>query len=239
MPLRSLLVFLLALAVAGSVLYLWRRPRPRESIYEREAQVVVSPAETPTAVPPAVPVPSPGLAEVQPALDRVFDGTVVVDQGVQPPFVAGDLNGDDFTDLRVAVRPRGDDNLGALNAALTKWRRLDATDPALIPGAPPNPAPVEIARHDLLLAVIHGVEGGAWRDPSATQGYLVKNALGAGLRLRPLMEGPAEVRERVIRVHKGDVIAQVRAGRPGVVFWTGAAYAWGDTAPASRGTAAR
>jgi hypothetical protein len=231
MAFRSLVVFLLALAVAGSAVYLWRRPRPYTAGYEREPDVVVSPPEAPTPVPSLAPASPPEPAEVQPALDRAFDGTVVVDGALQPSFVAGDLNGDDITDLAVAVRPRGDDVLGALNASLTKWRRLDAQDPSPPPGAPGKPAPVEIARTDLLLAVIHGVEGGAWRDPSATQGYLVKRALGTGLRLRPLMEVPDEVRERVIRVHKGDVIAQVRAGRPGVVFWTGAAYAWGDARP--------
>jgi hypothetical protein len=216
-----------------SAVYLWRRPRPYTAGFEREPDPVVSPPESPTPVPAPVPARSPQAAEVQPVLDRVFDGTVVVDGALQPAFVAGDLNGDDITDLAVAVRPRGDDMLGTLNAALTRWRRLDATDPSAPPGAPPKPAPVEIARNDLLLAVIHGEGAGAWRDPIATQGYLVKNALGTGLRLRPLMEVPDEVRERVIR-------AQGRRDRPGargpdgVVFWTGAAYAWGDVRPANR-----
>ena len=92
---------------------------------------------------------------------------------------------------------------------------------------------LEIARSELLLAVIHGAVDGAWRAPGTTQGYLVKNALSSGLRLQPLSAVPDEVRERVIRVHKGDVIAEVRAGRPGFVFWTGAAYAWGERRPAS------
>ena len=235
MAFRSLVVFLLALAVAGSVLYLWRRPRPKSTVYEREADVVVPSPEPPTAVPPPVPARAPAPDEVQPALDRAFDGTVAVDTTLQPAFVAGDLNGDDITDLAVAVRPRSDDALNQLNAGLTKWRRLDAQDSAPVGAAPP--APVRIARTDLLLAVIHGVEGGAWRDPLATQGYLVKSALGTGLRLRPLMGVPDAVRERAFRVHKGDVIAQVRAGRPGVVFWTGAAYAWGDAPPGARAPA--
>jgi hypothetical protein len=229
MAFRSLVLFLLALAVIGSALYLWRRPRPYTAGDEREANIVASPPESPTPVPPPQVARPPAADEIQPALDRAFDGTVVMDSALRPAFVAGDLNGDDFTDLAVAVKPRDDAAIAPLNAGLTKWRRLDAQDPAPPPGAPARPAPVEIARDDRLLAVIHGVESGAWRDPGATQGYLVKNALGSGLRLSPLMDVPDEVRERVIRVHKGDVIAQERAGRKGVIFWTGAAYTWGDT----------
>ena len=239
MAFRSAVLFLLALAVAGSAAYLWRRPRPYTAGLDREPAVVVSPPESPTPAPPPVPASPPQAAEVQPALDRVFDQTVVVDPALQPAFVAGDLNGDDITDLAVAVRPRADVSIAPLNAGLTRWRRIDAQDPSPPPGAPAGPAPVEIAREDLLLAVIHGAEGAAWRDATATQGYLVKNALAGGLRLRPLMEVPDEVRVRVIRAHKGDVIAQIRAGRTGVVFWNGATYSWGDTGPAARATSPR
>jgi hypothetical protein len=222
MPFRSLVLFLLALAVVGSAVFLWRRPRPQ--VEEREPAPSVTP-EPPHVEPLPVTASPPAPAEVQPALDRVFAGAVAMDAAVQPWFVAGDLNGDDVPDLAVAVRPRAE-GLAKLNAGLQSWRTLDAQ--AASPGPPARPAPLEIARSELLLAVIHGAEGGAWRAPGTTQGYLVKNALGSGLRLQPLSAVPDEIRERVIRVHKGDVIAQVRAGRPGVVFWTGAAYAWAD-----------
>ncbi len=157
---------------------------------------------------------APALAEVQPTLDRVFEQTLAVDRATRPAFVAGDFNGDDVPDLAVAVRPRSPDAVPTLNAELTSWSVQDATAPATLTMS--KPEPVKVAAGDLLLAVVHGVGAGGWRDPQARQGYLVKNAVGSGLQLRPLSGVPAAIRMRVNRTHVGDVIVGKRGGEPRV-----------------------
>ena len=163
---------------------------------------------------------------MQPTLDRVFDQTLTVDPATPPAFVAGDFNGDDVTDLAVAVRPRSRDALPRLNAELARWSVQDAAAPAA--DAASKPEPVKVAAGDRLLAVVHGVDAGGWRNPDARQGYLVKNAVGSGMRPRPLAGVPAAIRMRAIRTHAGDVIAENRGGARGLIFWTGAAYVWAD-----------
>ena len=107
-------------------------------------------------------------------------------------FVAGDYNGDDVTDLAVAVRPRSPDALPSLNAELTTWSVQDAAAPVTLTLS--TPQPVKVAAGDLLLAVVHGVGVGGWRNPEARQSYLVKNAVGSVMRRRPLASVPAAIR---------------------------------------------
>jgi hypothetical protein len=223
MSFRSVVLFVLALAVAGSAAYLWRSPRPRVDHGEREQNVVVPSPAGPTPVPSPSPVAAPRADEVQAALDRVFLATLLVDEAARPAFVAGDFNGDDIVDLAVAARPRGPQALGSLNGEIPGWMTQDAT---ATPPATGRPAPVTIAAEDALLAVIHGGLAGGWRDPAGVQGYLVKNARGSGVRQKALSAVPDDVRMRALRVHRGDVVATTRAGEPGVVYWTGAAYVW-------------
>src|SRR4026207_921083 len=110
MRFRSIVTFLLALVVVASVLYLRRRPRPEVEVGEAEEAIVVPPATEHTPLPSPSPIAGPTLPEVQPTLDRVFDPTVAMEQATpRAAFVAGDFNGDDVTDLAVAVRPRSKD----------------------------------------------------------------------------------------------------------------------------------
>jgi hypothetical protein len=222
MRFRSIVIFVLALVVAAGALYVRRRPPAGE----HEQGIVPSPATEPTAPPPPSPIAAPTLAEVPPAVDRVFAQTLAVDPAVRPAFLAGDFNGDDVPDLAVAVRPRSPDALTRLNAELTSWSMQDATAPP--PLTMSKPEPVKVAAADLLLAVIHGAGAGGWRDPQALQGYLVKNAVGSGMEARPLSEVPAAVRMRATRTHAGDVIVEKRGGARGLILWTGATYVWAD-----------
>ena len=57
---------------------------------------------------------------------------------------------------------------------------------------------------------------GGWRNPDARQCYLVKNAVGSRMQLRPLTGVPDAIRMRAIRSHVGDVIAVRRGGEPGL-----------------------
>jgi hypothetical protein len=224
MRFRSIVIFLLALVVAASALCLRRRPRPEVEVSEQEVGIVLSPTTEPAPSPS--PTAAPALSEVQPTLDRVFDRTMIVDPATPRAFVAGDFNGDDVTDLAVAVRPRSPDALPSLNAELTTWSVQDAGAPTTLTLS--RPEPVKVAAGDLLLAVVHGIDPGGWRNPEARQCYLVKNAVGSGMRRRPLAGVPAAIRMRANRTHAGDVIVGRRGGEPGLIFWTGAAYVWAE-----------
>jgi hypothetical protein len=231
MRFRSNVVLVLALMVAGSSLYLWLRPRPGSE----HAELAV-PTPEPEATVPSPPAAPPQPGEVQPLLDRVFAATVVLDADSAPAFVAGDLNGDEVTDLAAAVRPRGPEALARLNDPLAPWSLQDALAPPE-QGRPPGPAIV--AAGDRLLAVVHGMSPGGWRHPDARQGYLVRNAVGAPMTLAPMAETPEPVRARAFRPHIGEAIATRRGREPGLVFWTGAAYAWGAMPSSPRGSAPR
>jgi hypothetical protein len=214
---RTLVVVLTAVVVLAVQAASRNGPLPSEE------DVVLPPA---TAVSPVVPPPAispPDLSDLQPTLDLAFEATLAVDHAAKPAYVAGDFNGDDVTDLAVAVRPRGRDALPHLNADLPRWSLQDAAPPA---DAGARPERVQVENDERLLAVVHGVDAMGWRHPDAGQRYLVKNAVAAGMRPQPLAGMPDAVRLRAIRSHVGDVIVGDRGGKTGLVFWTGAAYAW-------------
>ena len=217
MRVRSAIVCALALVVVAGAFSGRRRARLEVGGPEPAmAPAPPEPAPSASRSPAAAPMP----AEIQPVLDRVFEGLLAVDQADRPSFAAGDFNGDGIDDLAVAVRARDAAALSRLNGELAHWVQ-DAEAPRAI-----RPDPVTVVKEDVLLAVVHGVNGGGWRDRQAAPGGVVKNAVGSGLRPRPLGGVPPAVRMSVARAHVGDVIDTSRNGRPGVVVWTGAAYAW-------------
>lgn len=219
MRLRSILVPLLALGILTSVLYArWSR-RPVSYVGPPEGAVLPAPSGSPTVTPG---VPAPAAADVEPTLDRFFDRALVLDPEIQPRFVTGDFTGDSITDLAAAVRPRDADALTRLNAELPSWRMQDA-------GAPtdrPREKPAPIVAGERLLAIIHGVGGATWTAPADRPAYLVRNAVGSGMRARPLSGLPPWVRMQATRSHEGDVIVEERGRSRGLILWTGAAYTW-------------
>jgi hypothetical protein len=218
MRLRSILVPFLAVAILGSVVYArWtRRPRPLVGPPE-DAVVLPSPSEpAATATPPAS---GPTASDVEPTLDHLFDGSLVLDPEIRPRFVTGDFTGDSVVDLAAAVRPRDADALGRLNAELPRWRIQDATDVRRGRSEP-------IVAAERLLAIVHGVAGVPWKEPGDRPCYLVRNAVGSGMRARPLSGLPPWVRMQVTRSHEGDVIVEERGRSRGLILWTGAAYTW-------------
>ena len=220
MRLRSTVVPLLAVVVVASALYLRRWPLSRVDVMEREGAVAPASAE-PGPLPSPLRIAAPARSEVQPALDRVFVEAVVMDAAIRSPFVAGDFDGDDVTDLAVAVRPRGEAAISEINAGRPDWIVQDATAQE---GPSGKPEPVKVSARDLLLAVVPGAAAGGWRNPELRRGYLVRNAAGSSLTARPLAALPDAIRMRTYRAHTGDVIVSNKSGQPGVVLWTAAAY---------------
>jgi len=186
------------------VLLVWRRPvgRPQATEAEREPVLPAEPAASPTPEPLFSP-PAPGEASA--ALRRVFGETV------SPPDAAfaGDFNGDGSQDLAVVVRGT---KLPELNEELANWIVQDAQDAT---------ARAHVASGDVLLAVIHGYGAPGWRNPEARQAYLVRNAVGADMRVKHV-EGVAASRDTPSR--RFDVLLGRWPDGEAVVRWTGARY---------------
>lgn len=194
------------------------------------------------------PTPAPGPPELRPpqstealeTIKRVYGDTVFVESSRPKYFIAGDFNGDGSIDLGVVVRPmRG--QVASLNHELANWIRCD---PQKI--KPPVPQahgrmllqvvePTVIDENDILLAVVHGYGPQGWRNPQARQSYLLKNAVGDGIKLTPFNEAI-----KIVRKYKdpprlrGDVVSQTLDSKQGLLYYTGAKYAWlrlGATGP--------
>jgi hypothetical protein len=193
---------------------------------------------TPAPGPPDLRPPEP--TEAQEAIRRVYGETVFVESSRPKYFIAGDFNGDNSIDLGVVVRPAGG-KVAKLNSELANWIRCD---PQKV--KPPTPqrhgrillqmvGPTVIEDHDVLLAVIHGYGPRGWRDPQARQSYLLKNAVGDGIKLTPYKEAV-----KIVGKYKdsprlrGDVVRQTMDNKQGLLYYTGAKYAWlrlGATGP--------
>ncbi|MGE0126550.1 MAG: hypothetical protein AB7U82_00485 [Blastocatellales bacterium] len=190
-----------------------------------------------SALPPAPVSGAPDLrppqpAEAQEAIKRVYDESVIVESSRAQYFIAGDLNGDKAPDLAVLVRP-APGHLAELNHELANWIRCDPRK--VKPSVPQRHGrillqmtePTVIEQRDLLLAVIHGYGPQGWRNPQARQSYLLKNAVGGGMKaLKPdeAMKFAGGVNR--LPLLRGDVVRQTLANEQGLLYYTGAKYAW-------------
>lgn len=187
----------------------------------------------PAAGPPDPRPPQP--AEIQEAIKRVYGQTVTVESGRAQYFITGDLNGDGAPDLAVVVKP-ATGMLAELNHELANWlrgdpRKVELPDPKMQTAHarrfPPAPEPVIIEQTDVLLAIIHGYGPTGWRNSQARQSYLLKNAAGKGLKLQPLDEARKMTRnESQPPQLLGDVVRQELDKEQGLLYYTGAKYAW-------------
>jgi hypothetical protein len=157
-------------------------------------------------------VPKASEAEVRAAVVRNYQNVVTIDN--TQPFLVGDFNGDNCEDLAIVVRP-AKAKLANLNSEYVNWILEDPHQSELrVPKS--RPAPLTVKDNELLLAVIHGVERDGWRNSEATQTYLLKNAVGDEFTTQ----------SRALPRFRGDVIREKLDGTPGIIYWTGARYAW-------------
>lgn len=180
-------------------------------------------------------LPPPAPAEVGNAVERVFKGAAVVEHTRRPYFVVGDFNGDYSQDVAVVVRP-APGRLAEINDELANWILVAPSRPPPAEGLPyPEAHARALERRrvlaeesDVLLAVIHGHEADGWRDPQATQTYVLRNAAGEKLKTRERRELFKRAdRSRLPRL-RGDVIAADLAGHSGFLYYNGAKYEWYD-----------
>jgi hypothetical protein len=175
------------------------------------------------------PIPPPTAQETEATVARLFRGDVAVVGGREAMVLVGDFNGDSSTDLAVAVKPKPA-KLSEVNAVLANWTVQDPHRSYVAPKGksvvvlPPAPKAEKVKAGELLLVVIHGYGPAGWRDSLATQTYLLREAIGTGAEAAK----PSQALAKDFGPFSSprDVISEKLAGTHGVIYWTGAAYAW-------------
>lgn len=175
-----------------------------------------APAHSTSSEPAFKPEPRPTDAEVREAIIRNYEDAAVIDNSRPTPFLVGDFNGDNSEDIAIAVKA-GKGKLSKLNSEYANWILEDPRQPVHTKDLKSRPAPVTVTGKDSLLAVIHGVKGEGWRSAIAKQTYLLKNAVGESFEKQT---NHAKSRFR------GDVIREKLDGTDGIIYFTGAKYAW-------------
>jgi hypothetical protein len=93
---------------------------------------------------------------------------------------------------------------------------------------PKKPEPVRVRQDDLLLVVVHGYQKDGWRNPLATQTYLLKNALGEKIEAHTKADVIAASPGKRLPKLSGDLIGEILRGKPGYLYYAGSTYLWYD-----------
>lgn len=193
--------------------------------------------------PPKLPLPPASMSDVRAAVQRIFGDTAAIDLANRSPYLVGDFNADQSEDVAVLLRPVPE-KVAAINDPLSNWIVQDPHHVFIPPRdkdvvvMPPPPKRELIQTNDTLLAVIHGVGPTGFRNPIAIQTFVLRNVAGgrlAGSR-------PSESLEKDVGRLPADqqVIAETVNGETGVLYWTGAGYAWHkESAPVRMASAKR
>ena len=175
-----------------------------------------SPESTPVRV--AAPA-AAKLSEVQEAVRRVFKDAAVVDTDYNPNYLAGDFNGDGSQDIAVILKPA---KLDLMNQELPPWLVRE-------PRARRDPhLKLKIEKDETLLAVIHGYGTNDWRDPDATQTFVLKNVVGNDLKVHTGEEFVSANTGRKLPRPQGDLIGETVQGSSGYIYYASATYSWYD-----------
>jgi rhodanese-related sulfurtransferase len=187
--------------------------------------------EPPTAQAPAPPTVAqpvkadaahaPKLPEVHDAIKRVFKDAAVLDSNRSPNFLAGDFNGDASQDLAVILKPVAD-KVSELNQEYPPWL---LRDPLSNGGTRQQ---LRIGKDEVLLAVIHGYGANDWRDPEATQTFVLKNVVGDDLRVQTTKDFVSANSGRRLPRPRGDLIGETLNGTQGYLYYAVSTYSWYD-----------
>jgi rhodanese-related sulfurtransferase len=162
---------------------------------------------------------APKLPEVQDAVKRVFKDAAEVDRSYEPHFLAGDFNGDTSQDIAVIIKPV---KLEQMNQELPPWLLRDP-----LSNKPPT-LRLGIQKDEALLAVIHGYGTNDWRDPEATQTFVLKNVVGKDLRVENAKEFVKAHSGKKLPRPQGDLIAETLKGNDGYLYYAASNYSWYD-----------
>lgn len=187
-------------------------------------QVAEAPPLAYQPTPESTPIPlavtsAPKQVEVQQAVKRIFKDAAVLDTNYNPSFLAGDFNGDGSQDIAVILKPV---KLDEMNQELPPWLvrqpRTNKVTPVRIP----------IDKNDTLLAVIHGYGENHWRDPEATQTFVLKDVVGSNLKVESPKDFIAANTGRKLPRPQGDLIGETVGGSVGYLYYAQATYSWYD-----------
>ena len=191
---------------------------------QSKRQVAEAPPPTYQPSPESTPVrlttaPAPKTTEVQEAVKRVFKDAAVVNATYNPSYLAGDFNGDGSQDIAVVVKAA---KLDLMNQELPPWLVRE-------PRAKKDPrVAVRIEKDEPLLAVIHGYGANDWRDPEATQTFVLKNVVGSDLKVHTVKEFAEANTGKNLPRPQGDLIGETVQGTQGYIYYAGATYSWYD-----------
>jgi hypothetical protein len=172
----------------------------------------------------------------------MYKNAVIIDTS---RFIVGDFNGDGMQDVAVVVKP-AEGMLDELNSEVANWileepQKIVLPDPSKTTQQLPHPPErTRVEQSDTLLAVLHGFGPAGWRDPRTRQTYLLKNAVGSNMKTQSLTDalrmssGKASLPKL-----RGDVISEAIAGESGLLYFSGAKYAWYRSSGTDKTVAAR
>src|ERR1044072_3874131 len=162
---------------------------------------------------------APKLAKVQNKIKTVLKDAAVLSPNHNPNFFSGDFNGDSSEDLVVILKPV---NLEQMNRQFAPWLVRDPRSNASTRGRPP------IEKNETLLAVIHGFGNNDWRDPDATQTFVLKNVVGNDINVKTGKEFVASNAGRKLPLPQGDLIGETIDGTQGYLYYATSNYSWYD-----------
>jgi len=162
---------------------------------------------------------APKFVEVQAAVKRVFKDAAAIDSNYNPNFFSGDFNGDASQDIAVILKPV---KLEEINQELPPWLVRDPSS------SKSTRTPLHIEKDEAFLAVIHGYGINDWRDPEATQTFVLKNVVGNDLRVQSGKEFVTANSGRKLPNPQGDLIGETLHGTPGYLYFSAATYSWYD-----------
>jgi hypothetical protein len=190
-------------------------PRPKA---EAPAPTYQSTPESAQPLTPSVAL-APKVTEVQNKIKTVFKDAAVLDPNHNPNFFSGDFNGDASQDLVVILKPV---NVDEMNRQFAPWLVRDPRSNASTRTRPP------IEKNDTLLAVIHGFGTNDWRDPDATQTFILKNVVGNNLKVESGKEFIEANSGRTLPRPQGDLIGETIDGTQGYLYYATSNYSWYD-----------
>jgi hypothetical protein len=164
-------------------------------------------------------VADPKQSEVEQAVKRVFKDGAVIDTNYNPSFLSGDFNGDGSQDLAVILKPA---KLDLINQELPPWLVRQPRNHKA------SRAPAPIQKDETFLAVIHGYGANHWRDPDATQTFVLKDVVGQNLKVHSLKEFVSANTGRKLPRPQGDLIGETVGGTAGYLYYAQATYSWYD-----------
>jgi hypothetical protein len=166
-------------------------------------------------------VAAPKLPEVEAAVKRVFKDVAVVHPDYKSSVLAGDFNGDLSQDLAVVLKPVPE-KVAEMNEDLPRWL---LRDPRVAHKAGQT---LRVDKDEALLAIIHGYGDNDWRDPEATQTFLLKNVVGSDMRVQNGTDFVKNFRAEKKPRPQGDLIGETLKGSEGYLYYNAATYSWYD-----------